>query len=91
MVGLEEGLAERGRGHRLLALRHVGQRIAGKVNPAPLPCGPQHARDRRLQALVGVGDDELDAVQAAPDEALEATTTDSQIQVMNPTPAPSEP
>jgi hypothetical protein len=32
VVGLEEGLTERGRGHRLLALRHVGQGIAGEMH-----------------------------------------------------------
>jgi site-specific DNA recombinase len=35
------------------------------VDTAPLPRRAQHLRHRRLQALVGVGDDELHAAQAA--------------------------
>jgi site-specific DNA recombinase len=55
----------------------------GPVKPAPqlrtdrvdgaalVPCRAHDAPDRRLQPLVGVRDHQLDAAQAAPDQALE--------------------
>ena len=42
------------------------ERVAGEVHPAALPGGAEHARDGGLDALVGVGDDEFHAAQAAP-------------------------
>jgi hypothetical protein len=42
----------------------MGQRVAHKVNPAALPCGGENLRDSSLDALMGVGDDKLDAAQA---------------------------
>jgi hypothetical protein len=41
------------------------------MDAAPLPGGAEHAGDRRLEPLVGIGDDELHAAQAAPDQAPE--------------------
>jgi site-specific DNA recombinase len=41
------------------------------VDTAPLPRRAQHLRHRRLQALVGVGDDELHAAQAAAGQGAE--------------------
>ncbi|ANN60864.1 hypothetical protein A9174_31985 [Mesorhizobium loti NZP2037] len=35
------------------------------MDAAPLPCRAQHPGDGRLDAFVGIGDDELDAAQAA--------------------------
>jgi hypothetical protein len=42
------------------------EREAHKMHPAALPGGRQHLRDRRLDALVGVGNDQLHPAQAAP-------------------------
>ena len=45
---------------------HRGQHVAHEVDPAALPGrAEQHAADRGLQALVGVGDHQLHSVQAA--------------------------
>ena len=41
------------------------------MNPAPLPRRAEHAGDRVAQAVVGVGDHQLDAVEAALDQALQ--------------------
>src|SRR5512134_593470 len=62
---------KRGGEHGVLALRHVGERIAGPVHPAALPGGAEDADDRRLQPLMGVGDHQLDAGKAASLEALQ--------------------
>src|SRR4051812_32656248 len=69
LVGLQERLAQRGGDHRLLALAHVRQGAPHPVDSAALPGGAQHAPDRALEALVGVRDDELHALEAAPDQA----------------------
>ena len=70
-VGLEEGLAQGGGDHGVLALRHVGQGVPHQVDAAALPGGAEDAGDRLLEAFVGIGDDQLHAFQAAPDQALE--------------------
>ena len=70
-VRLLERLAQRGGDHGVLALRHVGERIAGPVHPAALPGGAEDADDRRLQPFVGVGYHQLDAGEAAGLEALQ--------------------
>ncbi len=46
----------------------MGERVAHEVHPATLPAGVHHLGDRGFYSLVGVGDDELDAAQAAPPE-----------------------
>jgi site-specific DNA recombinase len=71
LVGLEESLAQGGGDHGVLALGHVGQGIPHPVDAATLPSGTQYPRDRLLQALVGIGDDQLHALQPAPDKGLE--------------------
>jgi hypothetical protein len=43
----------------------MGERVAHEVDAAALPGGAEHARDGGLDAFAGVGDDELDAAQAA--------------------------
>jgi hypothetical protein len=46
----------------------MGQHVAHEVDAAALPGGVEHLGDGRLDALMGVGDDQLDAAQAAPGE-----------------------
>ena len=48
MIGLIEGLPDRGGHDGVLALRHMGQRVAHPVNAAALPGGIEDAPDRRL-------------------------------------------
>ena len=48
------------------ALAGMGEGIAHEVDPAALPGRVQHLGDRGLDALMGVGDHELHAAQAAP-------------------------
>ncbi len=50
------------------ALAGTGERVAHEVHAATLPSGMHHLGDRGFYALVGVGDDELDATQSAPPE-----------------------
>ena len=47
------------------------QGIAHEVNAAALPGGADDAGDRGREALVGIGDDQLHARQAALDQALQ--------------------
>ena len=63
-VGLVEGLADRGGDDGVLAARDVGQGVAHPVHAAPLPSRLEDALDGRLEAAVGVGDHQLDAVEA---------------------------
>jgi hypothetical protein len=44
----------------------MGERVPHEVDPAALPGCGQHLRDGRLDTLMAVGDDELDAAQTAP-------------------------
>ncbi len=60
------GGADPGRDDAPLSLARVRQRVAGEVDAAALPGGAQHLRHGCLQALMGVGDDELHARRAAP-------------------------
>jgi hypothetical protein len=71
VVGRKEGLANGGGDHGVLALGHVRQGVAHEGDAAALPGGPDDALDGGLQALVGVGDDQLDAFQAAPLQVFE--------------------
>src|SRR5262245_17026756 len=43
----------------------MGREVAHEVDAAALPGGMRHLGDRGLQPFVGIGDDELDAAQAA--------------------------
>jgi hypothetical protein len=49
----------------------MGERVAHPVDAAALPGGAEDAGDRRLEPLMGIGDDELHALEAALDQALE--------------------
>eukprot|EP01137_Pigoraptor_chileana_P013759 Opistho-2@67633 len=71
MVGLKEDLADGSSDYRVLALGHVGQRVSHEVDAAALPGGAEHTGDRGLEALVGIGDDQLHAGQAAAGKVLE--------------------
>ncbi len=55
----------------VLGLGDVPAQVAQKVDGAALPGGPKNLRERGLQAWMGVGDGELDADQAAGDQAPE--------------------
>jgi site-specific DNA recombinase len=48
-----------------------GRLRSDRVHPASLPSRTEHAGDRQAQTLVGVRDHQLDALQAAPDQALD--------------------
>ena len=65
LVILGEGGADEGGDHPALGLAGVGQRIAHEVHAAALPGAGEHPGDGGLDALVGVGDDELHASEAA--------------------------
>ncbi len=65
-VGLLEDRAHEGGDHRPVTLRHPTSQVGHEVGSAPLPGGlRQHRDDRRFDAAVGVGDDQLHAGQAA--------------------------
>ena len=70
-IGLDKGLAERGRDHALLGLADMGQGVAHPVNAASLPGRANDPADGGLEALVGVGDDQLHPAQVAAHQALE--------------------
>ena len=96
LVGLQEGLAQ-GRGdHRVLALRHVGERVAhpstaelsirsrrdgdpkiAEGHAAALPSGAEDTGDRLLEPFVGIGDDQLHALQATAHQGLEEARPES--------------
>ena len=66
-----EDLADGGGDHRLLGLAAVAQHVAQEVHGAALPGAAQHLGDGRLQALVGIGDAERHAGQAAGPQAAQ--------------------
>jgi hypothetical protein len=65
-VVLGEGGRDEGRDDAPAAAAGMGERIAHEVHPAALPAGAEHARDGRLDALMGVRDHQLDAGEATP-------------------------
>lgn len=65
-IFLSVGGADPGRDDPPLGLARVRESVACEVDVAALPGGPQRFGQRRLQALLGVGDDELHAGRAAP-------------------------
>ncbi len=62
-VGLVERRAQRRRDHRLAPLRYPLQCIAHEMHPAALPARAHDLAYRGLEALVGVGHDQLHAAQ----------------------------
>ncbi len=65
-VVLGEGGGDERRHHAPAAPAGMGERVAHEVHPAALPGGPEHARDRGLDAVVRVRDHQLDTGQATP-------------------------
>jgi hypothetical protein len=61
--GSNEDLADRARHQRLLGPADVAEQVAEEVDGAALPGTAQHLADGVLQALMGVGDAQLDAIQ----------------------------
>ena len=61
---LREGGSHEGRDDPAAAFSRMGGRIAHGVDAAALPGGVHQLGDRRLDPLMGVGHDELDAAQA---------------------------
>jgi hypothetical protein len=58
-----EDPADRARHQRLLGAADVAEHVSEEVDGAALPAAAQHLADRVLQALMGVGDTQLDAIQ----------------------------
>ena len=53
-IGLQEGLADRGGDHGVLALGHVRQGVAHPMDRAALPGRAKHAGDRVARAVMGI-------------------------------------
>ena len=70
-IGLKKGLSDRGGDHGVLSLGHVRQGVTHPMNSAPLPGRTEHPGDRVAQAVVSVGDYQLDALETALDQALQ--------------------
>ena len=64
-VVLREGGGDEGRDDPASASACVSEGVAHEVHAAALPGGAEHLRDRRLDALVSIGDDELHSSQTA--------------------------
>lgn len=62
---LGEGGGDESRDDAAPALAGMRQHVPHEVDAAPLPCRAQHLGHGGLDALMGIGDDELDAAQAA--------------------------
>ena len=67
-VVLGEGGGDEGGDDTPALAAGMGQDIAHEVDAAALPGGAEHLGDRGLDAFVSVGDDQLDASEAAPGE-----------------------
>mgnify|MGYP000432239854 CR=1 FL=1 len=71
-VGLGEDRSDGGGDHLFVALGDMGQQVAHQMHFASLPRGAlEHAGDGGLQAGVGVGDHQLDAVEATVTEGTQ--------------------
>src|SRR6516165_3030325 len=70
-VGLQEGLTDCGGDHGVLALGYMRQSVAHPMHATALPASTEDAADRVAQAVVSVGDDQLDAFEATLDQALQ--------------------
>ena len=57
---------DEGRDDALAVAAGVGEGVAHEMHPAALPSRAEHPGDRRLDALVGIRDHQLDPGQAAP-------------------------
>ena len=68
---MSEGGGDEGRDDPPAILAGMSQGVAGKVHPAALPGGMEQLGDGRLEAVVGIGDHQLDATQAALPELAE--------------------
>jgi hypothetical protein len=66
-----EDPADRAGDQRLLRPADVAEHVAEEVDGAALPRAAQHLADRGLQAGVGVGDGQPDAVQTSSPQALQ--------------------
>jgi hypothetical protein len=64
-VVLGEGGGDEGRDDTPAAPAGMGQNVAHEVDASALPSGGEDLRHRRLDALMSIGDDQLDATQAA--------------------------
>ena len=65
LASMGEGGGDEGRDDPPAVLAGISQGIAGKVHAAALPRGIEQLGDRGLEALVSVGDDQLNAAKAA--------------------------
>src|SRR6202035_4436613 len=65
---LSKGSGNEGGDDAPAALAGMGQCVAHEVDAAPLPTGIGHLGDGGLDALMSIGDNELDAAQAAAGE-----------------------
>ena len=64
-IVLGECGADPGREDPPLRVASVGHGVADEVGAASLPRGAEDLGDHRLQAVMGIGDDQLDATQPA--------------------------
>ena len=64
-VSCAKAVAMKARDDAASALAGMRQHVAHEVDAAALPGGAEHLGDGGLDALMGVGDDQLDAAQAA--------------------------
>src|SRR5579859_8239801 len=71
LIGLKEGLTDGGCDDGVLGFGDIGEGIPHEMDAAALPGGAQDTRDGRLQALMGIGDDQLHSLQPAPDEVAQ--------------------
>src|SRR4051794_40724506 len=67
-IGLVEDRPDQGGQQPVLVAARMAEAIAQEVDRAALPGTRERAGDRRLEALVGVRDDQLDAMQPARDK-----------------------
>jgi len=68
--GVEDGADERGQ-NTVLVFAGVAQAVTEEVHRAALPRRPEHLRQRRLQARVGIRDRQLDANQPTGHQAAQ--------------------
>src|SRR6185437_9916690 len=64
-IVLSKSSADPGGDDATLGLAGIRYGVAHEVHAASLPGGAEHFADGRLQSLMSIGDDELDAAQAA--------------------------
>ena len=69
-VGSQESLADRRGDHGVLDLGDIRQGVSDPMNSTALPARTKHARNGMPQALVGIGDHQLDAFEATLHQTL---------------------